>query len=256
MQCPECRAQIPEHHLRRLLPGDTVDRMISQGLERAVSSEADLWPCPTPNCRYRVCYEEGDLPRLNCPACKKVSCLLCGAQPYHRGRTCAEHAERLQARGIQREEDSIKRWMKETGSKQCPTCRMVVSKQNIRNQATQYSECHKMLCRNCGSRFCFKCLAVLTDTYTCGCSIDLHGFIDPHTGKRIQHLRRGQGKGARKAKAPAGAKAGGAAGGKHRAKAKAKAGARAEAKPEAKARARAGAAERPPQSQAPRRSRR
>merc|ERR1712032_585993 len=66
---------------------------------------------------------------------------------------------------------------------------MVVTKQNLKNQTTQRSECHKMMCRNCSTRFCFKCLAILTTDYTCGCTRDLHGFIDPHTGKRLVHLR-------------------------------------------------------------------
>lgn len=50
-------------------------------------------------------------------------------------------------------------------------------------------KCHKMLCRHCGTQFCFKCLALLTSTYSCGCSIDAHGFINPVTGKRVKHLR-------------------------------------------------------------------
>lgn len=65
---------------------------------------------------------------------------------------------------------------------------MAVTKQNIGKQKTQSAECHKMLCRNCGTRFCFKCLAVLTDKFACGCTHKKHGFVDPDTGEYVAHL--------------------------------------------------------------------
>merc|ERR1719265_2440056 len=77
--------------------------------------------------------------------------------------------------------------MHKTGTKQCPQCKMAVTKENLESQNTQRSECHKMLCRHCGTRFCFKCLALLTDTYTCSCSMKEHGFINPITGRLIRH---------------------------------------------------------------------
>lgn len=192
--CPECNAALAERDLRKLLPPELIDRLLARSLEQAISSAADLWACPTPNCPMRVALGDGELPRLRCTLCKKDSCLRCGFQPYHKGLTCEEHAERMREKGRrkQRDEDSLMQWLKETGTKQCPTCRIAVSKQNLNNQQTQYSECHKMFCRNCNTKFCFKCLAVLTDTYSCGCTISAHGFINPHTGKRINHLRRGR----------------------------------------------------------------
>lgn len=75
------------------------------------------------------------MPRLKCPQCKKTSCLLCGAQPYHRGKTCQEAMEKRRDRG----EAALKRWMEDTGSKQCPTCSAVVTKQNLEKQKTQYA---------------------------------------------------------------------------------------------------------------------
>jgi hypothetical protein len=216
--CPECSGSIAERELRKLLPADLIDRMLARSLEQAVSATSDLKACPTPNCLMRVALEPGAPPRFKCPECKKVSCLQCGAQPYHKGMTCEQHAAKL-AKGNQvksQEEESerlFKEWMEETGTKQCPTCSMAVTKQNIKNQGTQYSECHKMVCRNCDTKFCYKCLKVLSKEFTCGCSIDLHGFIDPHTGKRIVHLK----KGFKKAKASArGTQAAAAAGKKER----------------------------------------
>jgi len=189
--CPECCTTIDEHDLRKLLPPEVISRLQSRSLDQAVSSASDLWSCPTPNCTMRVAMEDGDVPRLECPLCRKESCLRCGVQPYHKGLTCEEHARQSYAQDKEQQRDMgrLMRWIKKSGTKQCPTCRMAITKHSLENQGTQYSECHKMLCRNCDTRFCFKCLAVLTDDHTCGCSIDRHGFVNPHTGKRVNHLQ-------------------------------------------------------------------
>lgn len=208
VNCPECCTSIAERDLRKLLPTELMERFLSRSLEQAVSSAADLWACPTPNCPMRVALEEGELPRLKCTVCKKSSCLKCSAQPYHRGSTCEEHRAKTVNSGKRKRDEGwsdLMKWMEETGAKQCPTCRTAVTKQNLKGMNTQYSECHKMMCRQCNTRFCFRCLAVLTDSYSCGCSIDAHGFVDPRTGKRVNHLRRGavakaKGKGKAKAK--------------------------------------------------------
>jgi len=201
--CPECCTALAERDLRKLLPQDLIDRLLSRSLEQAVSSAADLWACPTPNCPMRVALEDGELPRLKCTVCNKTSCLRCGMQPWHRGLTCEQAQQRRTAGKRKRDEgfQSLMKWIEETGTKQCPTCRMAVTKQKLENQGTQYSECHKMCCRNCGTKFCFKCLAVLSENFTCGCTINAHGFIDPHTGKRVNHMRNGAGKAKGKAAA-------------------------------------------------------
>lgn len=189
--CPECNTVIAEHDLRKVLPLELVDRLAERSLELAVNSLEDLWACPTPDCPFRVSMEVDDIPRLHCPKCRKTSCLKCGMQPWHKGLTCEEAALK-RSTGSKRKrceaDEAMKRWCEETGTRQCPTCRMAISKQKLDNQLTQYSECHKMCCRNCMTRFCFKCLAVLSETYTCGCSIDDHGFVDPRSGKRVEHL--------------------------------------------------------------------
>jgi hypothetical protein len=118
--------------------------------------------------------------------------------------TCEEYAARQKEKGRKRDtgEESLQKWIEAVGAKRCPSCSVVVTKQNLHNQSKQYSECHKMLCRNCNTRFCFKCLAVLTDTYTCGCSSNLHGFVDPVTGVRLEHLKKKRGRPKAKANAP------------------------------------------------------
>jgi hypothetical protein len=201
--CPECCTPIAERNLRKMLPPEIIERLLARSIDQAVASAADLWSCPTPNCTMRVALAENQIPRLKCTLCGKTSCLRCQAQPYHTGRTCEQHIQRLQSRGgktrlqqAMEAEAKTMKWIEETGTRQCPTCRMGVTKQDLGKQNTQKAECHKMLCRNCNTRFCFKCLTVLTDTFTCGCSNDLHGFVDPKSGKRLDHFKplRGQGK--------------------------------------------------------------
>eukprot|EP00931_Biecheleriopsis_adriatica_P066110 TRINITY_DN40522_c0_g1_i1.p1 TRINITY_DN40522_c0_g1~~TRINITY_DN40522_c0_g1_i1.p1 ORF type:complete len:762 (-),score=194.28 TRINITY_DN40522_c0_g1_i1:74-2359(-) len=189
--CPDCNTSMAERTLRRVLPSEVVETLLARSLEQAVSAVGDLYACPTPNCSFRVALEDGDVSRLKCPDCKKTCCLRCGAQPYHRGLSCQEYAEKqkLSAKAKDTGEADLERWMAETGSKRCPTCRAVVTKQNLDKQNSQYAECHKMLCRNCDTKFCFKCLAVLTEKYSCGCTRAEHGFINPKTGRRLNHLK-------------------------------------------------------------------
>lgn len=209
--CPECTTKVPERDLRRLMPVAVVERLLSRSLERAVSSIDDLLACPTPNCPMRVVVGEEESGRMHCPTCRKNCCIRCGVQPYHKGLTCAEAAKRLKsgsAADQSKQARLFQQWMMKTGTKQCPKCHAPVSKQNLKNQGTQYSECHKMMCLNCSARFCFKCCALLTDTSTCGCSNDLHGFINPKTGRRLGHaVAKAKAKTAAKAKSAATPKA-------------------------------------------------
>jgi len=199
--CPQCRVPVAEADLRKLVDSSLVERLLVQSLEKAVCASADLKACPTPDCPMRVELVPGYVPKLSCPLCKKTSCLKCGVQPYHHRMSCEAYQARLRQReeaagaatgrsGAKRKGSlqGLRRWMDSVGAKQCPTCSMVVTKQDLSRQGTQRAECHKMVCRSCSTKFCFKCLAVLTDTYTCGCSRDAHGFVDPHTGEYIPHF--------------------------------------------------------------------
>eukprot|EP00747_Dinoflagellata_sp_TGD_P129727 gnl/TRDRNA2_/TRDRNA2_174729_c2_seq2.p1 gnl/TRDRNA2_/TRDRNA2_174729_c2~~gnl/TRDRNA2_/TRDRNA2_174729_c2_seq2.p1 ORF type:complete len:539 (+),score=69.00 gnl/TRDRNA2_/TRDRNA2_174729_c2_seq2:194-1618(+) len=189
VSCPECGIAVAEHDLRKLLPARTMERLRSRSLEQATPGTQEVRCCPTPDCSMRVTLNKGDSPQMTCPKCEKTSCLRCGKQPYHTGLTCEEYARRARSLGRNDvNEEKFQKWLKKTGTKQCPTCGTAISKQNLQNQTTQYSECHKMQCRNCETRFCFKCCAVLTENYTCGCTIDAHGFIDPKSGKIVKHL--------------------------------------------------------------------
>lgn len=181
--CPECCAAVAERDLKLVLTPEFMDRLLTRSLEQAVAATQNLFACPTPDCTMRVAIEDEQSSFLKCTLCKKASCVRCGAQPYHYKITCEQHADRVRMN----DEAGIRKWMEDTGAKQCPTCRTGVTKHNLSNQNTQRSECHKMMCQNCGTRFCFRCLALLTNGYSCGCTSNIHGFIDPRTGKRVAH---------------------------------------------------------------------
>merc|ERR1719217_1482267 len=115
-----------------------MDKLIERSFKQVVASSSNLYTCPTPNCDMCVELEDGEEAWLRrCPKCRKGSCLKCGAQPYHRGLTCQQYSEKLAKRGVSQEEEAMQKWMKDTGTKQCPCCKMGVSKQNLDNQNTQ-----------------------------------------------------------------------------------------------------------------------
>lgn len=186
--CPECREPIQEFCLKEFLSHDVIANFHSRSIKQAIACSPNLYSCPTPGCEMCVELEESEDPWMRrCPRCRKGSCLRCGAQPYHKGISCQMYALSMKSKDVIKDELSLRRWMRRTGTKQCPQCRMGVTKEDLQNQSTQLTECHKMLCRHCGTRFCFKCLALLTDTYTCSCSMREHGFINPTTGRLMRH---------------------------------------------------------------------
>jgi hypothetical protein len=188
--CPDCREPIPDYDLRSVLTQDIINRFHERSISRALASSANLHACPTPDCGMCFEVEDGDDYHLRrCSKCHKGSCLRCGVQPYHHGLTCQEHAALKSTKGSAASDLSLWRWMRRTGSVQCPQCRMGVSKEDLTSQRTQRRECHKMVCRGCMTKFCFKCKAILTDSYTCGCSINAHQFVNPLTGRALKHLK-------------------------------------------------------------------
>jgi len=211
LPCPDCGEEVAEHEMRRLLPTEVVEAFLAHSLELAVCMNADLRPCPTPGCPMRVALSEDGTNRFKCPLCNKTCCAKCGWQPFHAGLTCAERAAQPYKKDTIRKrnrttgssgahkttgtatastmqvDEGLLQWMKEHGAKQCPCCRSAVTKQRLHGQHTQRWECHKMICRACGTRFCFKCLTVLTTSRSCGCTSAKHGFVDPHTGKVVGH---------------------------------------------------------------------
>lgn len=203
ISCPDCREPIPDHDLKSILTQDVITRFHERSISRAVASSSNLHTCPTAGCNMCFAIEDGDFWLRGCPKCKKESCLRCGVQPYHHGLSCQKYAEKVgnQKQADKASEAALMRWMRRTGTKQCPQCKAGVSKEDLKSQGTQRKECHKMICRSCETKFCFKCLAILTDTYNCGCSNVAHGFFNPWTKKRNEHLKKSKVKASRRSRA-------------------------------------------------------
>lgn len=192
VSCPDCREPVPDCDLKKILPQDVILRFHARSISRAVAASSNLFTCPTPNCGMCFELDEGDDAHLRqCLKCWKGSCLRCGAQPYHVGLSCTEHAAKMARikQKPQASDASLWRWMRRTGTVQCPVCKMGVSKEDLASQQTQRKECHKMFCRGCMTKFCFKCLAIFTDDYSCRCSIQAHGFVNPLNGRRVEHAK-------------------------------------------------------------------
>ncbi|CAE7794367.1 unnamed protein product, partial [Symbiodinium necroappetens] len=68
--------------------------------------------------------------------------------------------------------------MARLGLKQCPGCGEGLQKES--------ETCHKMICRSCRARFCFRCLTRL-EYFNCGCTGAEHRFVDPVDGRLLLH---------------------------------------------------------------------
>eukprot|EP00811_Abedinium_folium_P035910 NODE_8664_length_1478_cov_6.877868.p1 GENE.NODE_8664_length_1478_cov_6.877868~~NODE_8664_length_1478_cov_6.877868.p1 ORF type:complete len:371 (-),score=84.25 NODE_8664_length_1478_cov_6.877868:222-1334(-) len=194
--CPECGKVLAQAVIRALLSSQLVDRLLERSLEKAIGTSNDLWPCPTPDCPNRVALEPGQTPQLRCSTCCREHCLLCHAEPFHVGLTCEQHKQQLAvlrrrppsgtataaAAADDDGSEALHKWIKKTGAQQCPKCGVAITKDNLRRQRAQDAECHKMICRNCSTRFCFGCLSIFTGSLMCKCTDAGHGFIDPVTG--------------------------------------------------------------------------
>eukprot|EP00931_Biecheleriopsis_adriatica_P048377 TRINITY_DN27948_c0_g1_i1.p1 TRINITY_DN27948_c0_g1~~TRINITY_DN27948_c0_g1_i1.p1 ORF type:complete len:1057 (-),score=181.99 TRINITY_DN27948_c0_g1_i1:33-2741(-) len=66
------------------------------------------------------------------------------------------------------------------GLKQCPGCGEGLQKET--------ETCHKMICRSCRARFCFRCLTRL-EYFNCSCTGAEHNFVDPVDGRILAHQR-------------------------------------------------------------------
>ena len=182
--CPDpgCDEPMHDYILKSVykVPESFLDKLHNRSVAAAAGTSSDLFACPSPDCPMVVAFENCGSPcRYKCPLCNRDSCFVCG-QPWHghNAMTCVASAL----------DPSLVEWMHQTGSKQCPRCKTIVTKQNLEAQGGESDECHKMQCRCCGARFCFKCLTLLMgQNKPCACSDPKHGFADFDTGDYIEH---------------------------------------------------------------------
>ncbi|PAN07705.1 hypothetical protein PAHAL_1G356400 [Panicum hallii] len=160
LTCPDttCRSPLPPSILKSLLGDDCYMRWESFALQKLLDTMPDLVYCP--RCDAACLEVDND---AQCQECSFTFCSLCKEQ-HHVGKDCVSPAEKISILRERHQKYSMteKQLLKEQreidellnviemlrNSKQCPSCKMAISKT---------AGCNKMTCRNCGKFFCYRC---------------------------------------------------------------------------------------------------
>uniref|UniRef100_A0A0E0GBK6 RBR-type E3 ubiquitin transferase n=1 Tax=Oryza nivara TaxID=4536 RepID=A0A0E0GBK6_ORYNI len=166
LACPDtnCRNPLPPSVLKSLLRDDGYAQWESFALQKLLDAMPDLVYCP--RCSAACLEVDND---AQCPGCFFTFCTLCKRR-RHVGDTCITPEEKIRIlkdcfKLIERQklysipEEQLLKEQREIDeliniqealrdSKQCPRCKMAISK---------IEGCNKMTCGNCGRFFCYRC---------------------------------------------------------------------------------------------------
>uniref|UniRef100_A0ACD5YY81 Uncharacterized protein n=1 Tax=Avena sativa TaxID=4498 RepID=A0ACD5YY81_AVESA len=156
LTCPDtkCGGVVSPNILKTLLEEDEFERWEGLLLQRTLDAMNDLVYCP----RCETACLEDECNDAMCPSCLFSFCTLC-TNHRHVGKDCMTPEERirileerLKSKKLQSDQKkidearSLQTIMRD--AKQCPRCKMAISK---------IEGCNKMTCSNCGHYFCYVC---------------------------------------------------------------------------------------------------
>mmetsp|Transcript_63014 Transcript_63014/g.204318 ORF Transcript_63014/g.204318 Transcript_63014/m.204318 type:complete len:224 (-) Transcript_63014:11-682(-) len=165
----------------------------------AVCSEADQPAAPLSCCGRRVCFGcarrwaamqvlELGASELHCTVCARTlgdselpALLSAKALIQVRSRAVEQASLGSEAAAAPPSAEALglsAQQLARIGVKRCPACGTGMQR--------DVETCHKMICRTCRAKFCFRCLARL-EYFNCGCSGSEHRFVDPVDGRIIAH---------------------------------------------------------------------
>lgn len=130
--------------------------------------EADQGAVTCPNCARPLCQEDLEALLAGNPRALQR---LRSAKERHRTQVCGTPPTAHQL-GI------VVESLSRLGIKRCPGCGTGVQRET--------ETCHKMICRTCRAKFCFRCLVRL-EYFNCGCTGAEHRFVDPVDGRVVAH---------------------------------------------------------------------
>ena len=152
--CPSyaCNLKIPDSIFYKYLKPEPLALYERFKQEGFVSQNASFRWCSSPGCKYIIEYPSLGSREVKCK-CSYVLCFVCGEEA-HRPANCSLIKEWKMKNSAESENIN---WIL-ANTKQCPTCRKPIEK----NQG-----CNHMTCRReaggCGNEFCWLCLGPWTD---------------------------------------------------------------------------------------------
>ncbi len=89
--CPDtqCKVEMVTVDLKKVLTEEEIDKFYDYSFLKAISTQKDIFWCPTPNCNYAFSIENlnAKVKEYVCEKCEKHYCLNCHV-PFHKGLSC------------------------------------------------------------------------------------------------------------------------------------------------------------------------